>query len=147
MSRGYNRKGRTKGLVPGTFFLIRHDIVKGPAFCSLPPVPRTIWLELMLRFNGHNNGDIPLSCREVAESLHVSKSTASRGFDLLQDRGLIGIGQDSSFTFKTRLSRRWTLTHEPVGNCRPTNEWRLWEPVGKKNTVTPQVHTVPHTGP
>lgn len=131
MSKRNNRTGRTKGLVPGKFSAIRHDIVKSPAFRSLPSIPRAIWLELMVRFNGHNNGDIPLSCREVAELLNVSKNTASRGFDLLLDRGLIGIGQDSSFTVKTRLSRRWTLTHEPVGNGLPTNDWRTWEPTEK----------------
>lgn len=147
MPRSYNRTGRTKGLVPGTFSLIRHDIVKSPAFRSLPPVPRAIWLELMLRFKGHNNGDIPLSCREVAESLNISKNTASRGFDLLQDRGLTRIGQDSSFTVKTRLSRRWTLTHESVGNRLPTNDWRSWEPPEKQNTVTPEGHTVSEIGP
>jgi hypothetical protein len=122
--------------VPGTFSIIRHDIVKSPAFHSLSLLARQIWLELLLRFNGRNNGDIALSCREVAELMNVSKNTAARAFRELLDRGLVRIGQDSSFTVKTRLSRRWRLTHESVDRSPPTNEWRAWGSPKKQNTVT-----------
>lgn len=131
MSPRHNRKGRSKGQVPGTFSLVRHDIVKSPAFRSLPPAARSVWLELVLRFNGHNNGDIPLSCREAEHLVGISKNTASKAFKELLDKGFVRIGQDSSFNLKTRLSRRWTLTYESVGNCLPTNDWRAWEPPEK----------------
>ena len=85
MPRSHNKTGRSRERVPGTFSLIRHDVVKSPAFRSLTPAARSIWLELLLRFKGYNNGDIPLSCREVERLVGISKNTASKAFQELQD--------------------------------------------------------------
>lgn len=93
---------------------------------SLPA--RCTWLEIMRRFNGYNNGEIALSCREVSELCHVSKSTASNAFTELIENGFIKVGQYSSFTCKYKKSRRWIITHYPLNKKAPTNEWRNWTP-------------------
>ncbi len=118
---GATRKGRNKGR---TFSMLRHDLMDSPAWLSLSPVAISVYTMVIRRFNGHNNGDIPLSCREVSERLKVSKDTASRVFDELLDKGFLKIGEDSSFDRKTKKSRRWVLTHEPFENVSPTNEWK-----------------------
>jgi hypothetical protein len=117
-------KGRSKG----QFIMLRHDIIKSPAWRSLSTDARCVWTEIGLRFNGENNGEIPLSCREAAEFCNISKGTAKRAFDELLDRGFIKVGWFSSFTYKFKKSRRWILTHEKNDGKPPTNEWRTWKP-------------------
>lgn len=123
MSKYAKHKGR-KG---PNFVMLRHDMMESPAWLSLSLKARCIWLEVMHRYNGSNNGDIPLSCREVCERLNVSKASATRGFDELINKGFLRVAQQSSFTMKTKTSRRWSVTHESVGNTKPTNEWRKFK--------------------
>lgn len=122
-----NKTGRSKD----RFAMVRHDMVKSPAYCSLSPVARAIWIEILCRYNGQNNGEIPLSCREAKRLVGISKNTASKAFQELQDKGFIRIAHDSNFNLKTRLARRWTLTHLSVDRTLPTNDWRAWEPPEK----------------
>ncbi|PCJ95129.1 MAG: hypothetical protein COA45_12435 [Zetaproteobacteria bacterium] len=117
-------KGRSKG----QFIMLRHDIVKSPAWRSLSTNARCVWTEIMLRYNGDNNGEIPLSCREAAELCNISKGSAKRAYDDLLDRGFIKVGWYSSFTYKYKKSRRWIITHERFQDKTPTNEWRKWKP-------------------
>ncbi len=121
---GATQKGRSMGR---TFSMLRHDLMDSPAWLSLGPVAIGVYTMVIRRFNGHNNGDIPLSCREVSERLKVSKDTASRAFDELMDKGFLRIGEDSSFDRKTKKSRRWVLTHEPFKSTSPTNEWKSFK--------------------
>ena len=115
--------------------MVRHDIVRSPAYSTLSPAARAIWIELLCRFRGYNNGEIPLSCREAQQLVNVGKNTAARGFQELMERGLIRIGQESGFSMKSRLARRWILTHEPLNDQPPTCDWRNWKPPEKQNTV------------
>lgn len=112
-----------------------------PAYRSLRPPARVVYLEILRRFKGHNNGDIPLSCREAGHLCNISNATAARAFKELQERGFIKVGRPSGFNMKTRMSTRWILTNQPIeGGIAPTNEWRDW---GKnKNTVSPKAQTV-----
>ena len=67
------------------------------------------YLHLRRRFSGKNNGAIPFSCRELADCLGKSKSTAKNIFDELLDRGLINIAKDSDFNVKYKIARLWTI--------------------------------------
>ncbi len=124
--RSMNKKGRNK--YP-TFVMLRHDVMDSAAYRSLSPVARCIHAEIRRRFNGHNTGDIPLSCREAAEYCRVWPNTAAAGFDQLIDRGFIKVGEEAGFNQKSgRRSRRWILTEEGYMNQPPTNDWRSWKP-------------------
>ena len=114
-------KGRQKG---HNFVMLRHDIMDSPAWKFLSPNARCVWLEIMRRYNGNNNGNIALSCREAAELCNISKNTAARAFQELQDTGFIKIGTFAGFKNKHRVSTRWVVTHERCDNKPPTNEWR-----------------------
>lgn len=118
-----NRTGRNSP----KFVMLRYDMMDSPAYHSLSPVARCVWHEIRRRYNGFNNGDIPLSCREAAERVGIGKDTACRAFDELMDRGFVKIGQDAAFNVKTHLSRRWILTEEKLGSRPPSNEWRKWQ--------------------
>jgi hypothetical protein len=128
MARKVNAKGRNKSQ---SFVMLRHDIMDSSAWLSLSPVARCVWTEVVRRYNGANNGNIPLSCREVSERLRISKDTAGRAFDDLMERGFITIAVDSAFRVKLKKSRRWRLTHLYADyNCdekTPTNEWKKWK--------------------
>ena len=134
-----NQKGRTKGYRP--FVMLRHDLMDSSAYRSLSPADRAVYMQVLRRYNGNNNGDIPLSCREAGELCNISDATASRAFKALQDRGFLSIGRASGFNMKTRMSTRWILTHHALDkNIAPSNEWRDW---GKKqNTVSLDTPTV-----
>lgn len=121
---------KSKGRNGGTFVMLTHSMIDSPAWKSLPAPAQALWLHIRRRFNGNNNGEIPLSCREASELLNISKNTASHLFDVLIERGFIKIGEHSSFTLKIKRSRRWIMTHETYDRKAPTNEWRDW---GKKS--------------
>ena len=116
-------KGRGKG---GKFVLVRHDMMKSEAWRALSTSARCVWLEIMFRYNGNNNGEIPLSCREAGELCGISKNTAWKAMTELQEKGFIKIGEYSSFTCKMKRATRWIVTHEACEGKAPTNEWRVW---------------------
>ncbi len=118
-------KGRGKG---HSFVMLRHDIMDSPAWRSLNCNARCAWLEIMRRYKGTNNGDIGLSCRELAVLCNISKATASRALKDLQETGFIKIDTFAGFKNKYRVSTRWIVTHEPYGEQKPSNEWKKWTP-------------------
>ena len=67
------------------------------------------YLHLRRCFNGRNNGAIRFSCRELADCLGKSKSTAKNIFDELIKNGLINKARDSHFNVKYQLARLWTI--------------------------------------
>ncbi len=126
--------------------MVRHDIFDSLAFKSLSTVERSLWLEIMRRFNGYNNGNIPLSCLEAAKFMGVSKNTANRAFKGLQAAGFVKVATPSSFHVKVRRATRWALTHEPYQGKPASNEWRKRSAeLGKSKdgiaTVLPQSHS------
>lgn len=123
MSKGYMK---AKGRNGYKFAMLRHDIMDSAAWRSLKPPARVVWTEIVRRYNGENNGQIPLSTREAAQLCNISNDTAANAFNALIEAGFIKIGAYSDFRLKTRKSRRWILTHERLDDKPPTNEWRTY---------------------
>lgn len=117
--RGANANGRSK---KDRYIGISHYFYDSTAFQTLPPAARCIYLELKRRYNGSNNGEIRLSCREAAEVIHGSTATASRMLVLLQDHGLIKCHNKG--VYQNRHATTWILTSEVFEERAPTNEWR-----------------------
>ncbi len=121
----YNKaKGRNKGQ---KHIQLWNSMQDSEAWLSLSLYARCTWLEIMRRYNGSNNGEIPLGCREVATLCNMSKGKAKDAFDELIEKGFIKIGWHSSFDYKQKKSRRWVLTHHVYDGKAPTNEWRHWQ--------------------
>ncbi len=93
---------------------------------ALHPGARCIYIELRRRFNGSNNGEISLSCREAAIIAHCGKSTASKLFDELETHGYIKPAAASHF--RNRWATTWILTNESYNGQSPTHEWAKWHP-------------------
>ena len=114
------------------------------AWQSLTGNQRAVYIEMAARYNGRNNGRIPYSVREAAESLHIGKSTAARDLAVLQERGFIIPRKKGAFSLKVRHATEWRLTEFScdVTPALPTKEFMRWSPK-IQNTVPPQNSTVP----
>jgi hypothetical protein len=51
-----------------------HWFLKSEAWRSLSPNARALYLEIVERYNGSNNGRIGFSIRDAAEALHIGKT-------------------------------------------------------------------------
>ena len=123
------RKGESKH--------VRHYeyMLASQAYRSLSCYARCLLTELGRRYNGDNNGDIPLSIREAAELLNCHKDTASKAFRELEDRGFVRTHIKGAFNVKVRLATTWILTEYRYDDQPPTKEFMKWRPPEKQNTV------------
>jgi hypothetical protein len=127
-----------------------HWLLRTPAWKSLSGNQRAIYIEIAERYAGvgSNNGRIPYSVRDAAESLRIGKSTAARDIGILQERGFIVPTKKGAFSLKVSHATEWRLTEFPcdVTHQLPTKEFGRWAPK-IQNTVPPQNSTVPVAGP
>ncbi|MBR0719390.1 hypothetical protein [Bradyrhizobium liaoningense] len=91
------------------FVRLTHRMMQTAAWRSLKGNDRAIYVELVMRYRGNNNGSIPLSVREAARSILVSKATAARSLIRLQDRGFIVTTAKGRFA-PQRHATEWRLT-------------------------------------
>lgn len=127
-----DQRGNSKGR--RSFVNLPMDMVNSPAFLALPAHAIALYVHVASRYTGDNNGSISFSTREAALRLKVSKNTASRLFDELVDKGFLKLSQDSSFSLKMKLARRWMLTQWPLkSGIAPSNDWRCWRPENSKH--------------
>jgi hypothetical protein len=121
---------KTKGRGDGEprFVKLIYPILTSPAWMDLSPESRCLFIELMRRHNGSNNGEISLSAREAGEVAHCSKNTASKKLLELQTHGFITAEKKGIFTY--RMATTWRITSERtrvgVTEKSATNEWKLW---------------------
>ena len=99
-----------------------------PAYRSLSCPARCLLVELGRRYNGHNNGNIPLSVREAANLLGTGKNQAMRAFRDLEDRGFIRPHIKGAFTLKARHATTWILAEFGYRGERPSKDFMKWKP-------------------
>ena len=133
MGRSKFKKGGSK------FIQLEHWIYDSPAYQSLKPGPRAIYVELKRQFNGHNNGDIFLSQRVAGKALNVGRDTVGKYLVELEAKGFIvktmghylgpeGVGQ----------AAKWALTELSMNGNSATKEFMNWKsksPVEKSNNL------------
>ena len=100
---------------PGTGFIrLTHALVDGEAFMLASNGARCLLILIWRRFNGRNNGQIPLSVREAADWLHCGKTATARYFAELQQLGLIEAVTKGQFAIKSGTGKNaattWRLT-------------------------------------
>lgn len=113
------------------------------AWCDLDCVARCVYIAIKARYGGpgSNNGRIPYSLMELAQGLHISKATAMRALDRLQDHGFIALTKQGAFSMKVRHATEWRLTEVKcdVTGELATKEFTRWRAtVKKQNTVSPE---------
>lgn len=119
-----------------------HWLLDSEAWCDLDPVAHSVYLMLARRYGGpgSNNGRIPCSLLELAQGLHISKQTAMRALDRLQDHGFIVQTRIGSFNTKVRHATEWCLTEfkNDVTGEMPTKAFMRWRKSEHGSTSKPQ---------
>lgn len=129
----HDATGRSKG--GEAFIRIHHSLLNSPAWQSLTPAQRCVYLALCQKFNGLNNGTLFLSVRDAAEMAGCNKDTAAAALKALQDRGFIAVTMPGAFSMKVRHASEFRLTAYPgPGADHGTRDYLDWRPE-KQNTV------------
>ena len=107
MPKRHNPKGRS---TTERFVSLPHYMLKSPAWRSLSPVARCIFLELAAIYNGGNNGHLALSARDAAERVRCSKDTAGKALVDLAAKGFIEVCSRGHFNRKSPHASEYRLT-------------------------------------
>ena len=119
-----------------------HWMLNTPAWRSLSPVARSLYVQLAARYAGANNGRIHYSVREGADELHAGKTTIQRALGELEDRAFIVAMKRGAFSLKLKHATEWRLTefYCDVTQRAATKDFMRWEPAKIQKSV-------PVTGP
>jgi hypothetical protein len=127
-----------------------HWFLKGDAWRSLSPNARAIYVEIVERYNGTNNGRISFSIREGADLLHIGKNAAAKALLVLQERGFIVAAKRGGFNlrYKDQMATEWRLTEfsSDIDANFATKDFMKWTGPEKQNTVPVRGQTVPVRG-
>ena len=128
----HNKTGRSSS---GPSFVQLHNfMMEAPAWRSLSPQARIVYLEIARLYKGANNGQLALGVRTAAERAGVNKDTASKCFKALMDRGFIECAQPAAFNTNNRLAAEWRLTMyrcDRTGQA-PTKAFMKWTPTAEQ---------------
>ena len=111
--------------------LYRH-LLLSKAWRRLSCNGRSLYVELAYRFNGENNGRVPMSVREAGAALNIAPNTSLKAFGELKATGFIKVGKVGSFSLKQRHATEWILTEYGLKGERPTKEYQRWQPPDQK---------------
>ena len=125
--RGIDAKGRSKG--DGQYLPVPYTMAHCEAFRSLSGSALKVWVELRSRYNGTNNGRVSLSYQNAADVLHMSKSSVTRAFQELKEKGFVKLRRQGQWY--GRLAAEYVLTDQSFEGNKPTRDWQNWKPSQK----------------
>lgn len=103
------------------FTMLPHRVLESAAYGSLDLVERALLQELVMLYNGSNNGSLYLSVRDAADRLGRTDLKAMvRAFSTLRECGLIELAKDSHFAVKAADSSRarcWRIAWHAWPEC------------------------------
>lgn len=141
-----DRKGRTKG--NGPFVQLTHWLLATPAWRSLSPSERSVYVAIRQCYNGSNNGRIGLGARRAAELAGVSKNTACKCFAVLVERGFVECATPGGFSTNSRRQTEWRLTDErcDIMGTKGSRAYARWKPEDCKTKSQSRDAQVPIEG-
>jgi len=98
---------------PNGFINIPREIWRSPEVMSLSAPATVLFVELLYRHNGRNNGQICMSWQEAQMLLKCQKRAVAKYFAELRDTGLVACTVQGSFDHKNGARK---------GTC---NQYRL----------------------
>lgn len=109
-----------------------------PAWATLKPGPRALYVELKRRYNGSNNGAIFLSHRDAAQALNVHRNTVGPWFRELMERGFITMTQGPHLgPSGIGMASIWALDELPTPDGNPAKKrFMSWRQTKKPRTKT-----------
>ncbi|MBN9334915.1 helix-turn-helix domain-containing protein [Devosia sp.] len=122
-----------------------HWLLDTEAWLDLGPVPQAVYVRLVKRYGGpgSNNGMIPCSLLDLAQECRISKQTAMRALDALQDHGFIVRTTVGAFNMKHRHATEWLLTEfkddrPGKGLSLPSKDFARWRKSEHGSTSKPE---------
>ena len=103
------------------YLLLPYKLLRSPQFRGLNGNEVRVLIELASRHNGFNNGKIAVGMTDLAQMLHMSKSTVQRALEGLQMFGFIKCRKPGQFM--GRLASEWEVTFLKSDGLKPSNEW------------------------
>lgn len=93
------------------FVSMKHPVFDSDQYRALTPIERDILWLLIRRFDGKNNGVIPLGSREAAEFYGCDQSTACRAMQRLEKSSLVTLTHKGHTTPEAgrNIASRWRL--------------------------------------
>lgn len=137
--RGGRRHDATGRSTNERFVWLKHWLLNSPAWKSMKPIPRALYVALRKRFNGTNNGQISISVREAATEIRCAKDSAMRALWELEEKGFIKCSQRGDFNWKLKLASTWILTEESHGGEFATKDFMRWKEK-EKSGPKPRTH-------
>ncbi len=141
MSSTSNKTGRSKAKLQ-SFVAIERYVMKSEAWRSLSANARAALVELLYFYTGANNGSLAMSARTLSVRIGVSKATAARVLEELQDRGFIEPVRPGGFNVKSgrRRSTEWRVTWHfcDVTRESPSKNFMRWSQGRLHLTVSTQ---------
>lgn len=129
--RRIDKTGRSE---PQTSFVMIHSwLTKSLAWKETGPFERAVLLELYGLYNGRNNGDLFLSCREAARRCNMSKDRANKALEKLRELGFTRYRAEDLGHFNERNAQCWILTEFAFQGREPTKDFMSWRPSEKRN--------------
>jgi hypothetical protein len=107
MPKRHNATGRSS---TERFLALPYFLLRSPAWLSLSPVARAVFVEVAARYNGSNNGRIALSARDAAARVNCSKNTAARALIELVQKGFLEPCSRGRFDRKTPHATEYRVT-------------------------------------
>lgn len=144
-----DKSGRSKRKL-GPFVALERYLLASLAWRSLSPVARCALIELLMKYNGINNGRLAMSANNLANLLSISRATAGRALQQLIDVGFIETTRPSGFSCKLKIAAEYRVTFhrcDATGNL-PMKQFMRWQPKIRTRshpstpTVSPQSNGV-----
>ena len=133
------KKNQFFDVLRGGHMAVPYSVWDSDAMRDCDPPSRVIFMEILRRFNGYNNGKISLSVREAAEKAKISIATANNKIHKLVEFGLIKITKDSGFNMKGRTAREFEITFHKVNNQPAKNTFKTYR---KKHSIFKSTYSI-----
>src|SRR5688500_10050759 len=91
------------------FIMLRHYMLRCAAFEAASPAAVKVFIDLLRRYNGSNNGEIVYSSR-CGERIGIGKNATARALRQLQELGFLKRHFVGSFTNKARRASTYEVT-------------------------------------
>ena len=118
----------------GRHHQVPHSVADTVAYCSLSAHAQKLWHDLLLQYNGVNNGHIAAILTQLAKR-GWTNGTLYRALDELQKKGFIvrtrqgGIGAMKKICSYYRFTHLPTSTDKEIGltESPPSNDYKDWK--------------------
>ena len=95
-----------------------------------------IYIDLAMRYNGTNNGDISYSVREGKTRLGINPNTVGKYLKALESYGLIITTQKGSFNLKKRHASTYELTMwDVIGKHKAKKSFMTYQPTKEEKML------------